>query len=85
MNIKKLPFTIQKKINAHMNVIKTLRSSELLEYSKGLKASRDITQDIKDYLFRAIDLRTVKINSGLDTKQECEHKKMVNEFLKGRR
>ena len=83
--LEKQPMTIQKKIKHHMKVISELNSTELLNYSKALKRLKhEIGVDVLDYLFRAIELRTVTINSGLQKKQECREKMMVEEFLKAR-
>lgn len=82
LQINKLPQEIRTKIKAHMDKIKTLSSTQLLEYSKTLNDSEEIDIDVKLYLFDAISLRTVKINSGFDVVQQCKYDQMVKDFIK---
>ena len=83
MNIEKLPQDIRKKLQANISKINTLNSTELLEYSKTLRALKDeIDQSTREYLFQAIDARCEAINSGLDIKAKCRDKEMIEEFLK---
>lgn len=83
MNTEKLPQDIRKKLQANVAKINTLNSTELLEYSKTLRALKDeIDQDTMEFLFCCVDKRIEAINSGLDIKAKCRDKEMIEAFLK---
>ena len=83
MNLEKLPQEIRVKIKAHLSKINTLSSTELFSYSKELKHLKDeIGSNVSEYLFKAVHLRTLSINSGLDVKRECCNQKMIKDFIK---
>ena len=84
MNLSKQPMDIQAKIKANIKTINKLGSAELLAYSKDLKnLKNEIGENITDYLFKFIDLRTIAINSGIDIKRECNNQKMIKNYIKG--
>ena len=83
MEINKLPQEIRQKIKKHMEVINTLNSTKLLEYSKRLnRLKKELGVSVVEYLFDSIQLRTLAINSGIKEQQECEQQKMIKNFLK---
>lgn len=83
LDIKHQPLEIRQKIKAHMDKIKTLNSTQLLEYSLGLNDSKDdIGLDVRDYLLNAVALRTNTINAGFDVVQQCKYDQMVKDFIK---
>ena len=81
MNINQLNQDDRKRIRLNENKIKTLSSTELLEYSKSLQGLKDdLGTNVSDYLFIAIDRRIDVINSNSEQRQENKNQKMIREF-----
>jgi len=85
MNIDKLPKQIKQKLKSNVQKIATLKSSELLDYSKALRLQKDeIGLNVYGYLLNAIDERRDSFNTVKKT-SECRDSEMIKEFQKVKR
>jgi len=83
--INRLPAEQKQNLRNHYGKIAKCNTAELLEYSKILyKQKNKMPLIIKSLLFEAIDSRREQLNGNLDQILECNNKKAVSEFMKGR-